>query len=354
MSIHDFKGVSWLADLGGTRWSGITEKMLESVTTDLASIQSRLIGMMESSDAILIGHHISNDLQALKLAHTRCIDTSVIYHNLQRPSAKPSLKWLTQRWLGRTIQAKGQTIADAKTGHLIEVLGHRPEEDARACVSLVKMKIEQGIAFGRTPENKTSIFQRIKAAGMSTAYVGGAANSYGTLATTALDCEEDEVCQQATNSRKVNHDFYAKVLDNVTQLLRTHDFVFGRVHSLADKLGWTSLPCNSSPEPPFEETQLSRVAALQAMNQQLKNFHTSLPSHTAVIIYTGCSDPRSIGALNKRKAVWDAKMRSGATADDVPQDERWTATDMEELEKECEAAKAGLAFFCVSLPTSAV
>jgi len=167
--------------------------MLKFVTTDLADIQSRLIGMMKSSNAILIGHHISNDLQALRLAHTRCIDTSVIYHNLQRPSAKPSLKWLAQRWLGREIQAQGQTATDGKTGQEIVVLGHRPEEDARACVSLVKMKVEQGIAFGKTNENKTSIFQRIKAAGMSTAYVGGAANSYGTLATTAVDCGEDQV-----------------------------------------------------------------------------------------------------------------------------------------------------------------
>jgi RNA exonuclease 1 len=331
--------------------------MLESVTTDLANIQSRLIGMMKSSDAILIGHHICNDLQALKLAHTRCIDTSVIYHNLQRPSAKPSLKWLAQRWLGRTIQAQGQTVADSETGQAVAVLGHRPEEDARACVSLVKMKVEQGIAFGKTCENKTSIFQRIKAAGMSTAYVGGAANSYGTLATTTLDCEEDQVCAQAANSHTANYtitpgSFYAKVLDNVAKLLKTHDFVFGRVHFLADKLGWTTPLCNSSPEPPSEGLPLSRTTILQALDQQLKNFHTSLPGQTAVIVYTGCSDPRSVGTLNKRKAVWDAKMRSGVTADEVPQDERWTAKDMEELDKECEAAKAGLAFFCVSLPTA--
>ena len=175
--------------------------MLESVTTNLANIQSRLIGIMKDSNAILIGHHISNDLHALKLAHTRCIDTSVIYHNLQRPSTKPSLKWLASRWLGRTIQAQGQTVADAKTGQAVAVLGHRPEEDARACVGLVKMKVEQGIAFGKMSENKTSIFQRIKAAGMSTAYVGGAAHSYGILATTAVECEEDQVCVQTAIKR---------------------------------------------------------------------------------------------------------------------------------------------------------
>jgi len=256
----------------------------------------------------------------------------VIYHNLQRPSTKPSLKWLAQRWLGREIQAQGQTVTDGKTGQEVVVLGHRPEEDARACVSLVKLKVEQGIAFGKTNENKASIFQRIKAAGMSTAYVGGAANSYGTLATTAVDCEEDQV------------------LDNVAKLLQTHDFVFGRVHFLADKLGWTTPHDTSSLEQPSaKELHQPRAAALEALNQQLKDFHTSLPSQTAVILYTGCSDPRPVGALNRRKAVWDAKIRSGLTADQVSQDEQWAAEDVEALGKECEATKAGLAFFCVSL-----
>lgn len=159
-----------------------------------------------------------------------------------------------------------------------------------------------------------------------------------------------------TNCHKANYTapepLRTKVLDNVAKTLQTHDFVFGRVHFLADKLDWTSPLSNSSHEPPSsEKLQLRRATALETLNQQLKNFHASLPSQTAVIVYTGCSDPRPIGALNKRKAAWDARIRSGVTADDVSQDERWTAEDVEALDKESEATKAGLAFFCVSLPS---
>lgn len=154
-----------------------------------------------------MGHHISNDLQALRLAHARCIDTSVIYQNLQRPSSKPSLKWLAQRWLGRSIQAQGQTVTstriDETTGkeivESVPIVGHRPEEDARACIGLVKMKVEQGLAFGKVAESKTSIFQRVKNAtgsggAVATAYVGADVHSYGASTTTSVDCEEEKVC----------------------------------------------------------------------------------------------------------------------------------------------------------------
>lgn len=162
--------------------------MLSSVTTTLSEIQKRLIGLMKDSNAILIGHHIANDLSALKLAHARIIDTSVIYHNLQRPSSKASLKWLAQRWLGIAIQA--QNAHDEKG---VAVVGHRPEEDSRACIGLVKLKVQQGLEFGKVQEAKTSVFQRIKAAGKSTAYVGTLSKQYGALATTSVESAEEEV-----------------------------------------------------------------------------------------------------------------------------------------------------------------
>lgn len=186
----------------------MTASLLSPVTTTLSDIQSRLIEMMKDNNAVLIGHHIANDLQAIRLAHTRCIDTSVTFHNLQRPSSKPSLKWLAQRWLGRAIQAQGQTVTsvrvDEATGkdvvESVPIVGHRPEEDARACIGLVKMKVEQGMAFGKVAESKMSIFQRVKnaAAGngsaVATAFIGADVGGYGASATTSVDCEEDEVC----------------------------------------------------------------------------------------------------------------------------------------------------------------
>lgn len=184
----------------------MTAALLDPVTTTLAEIQQRLLSIMVDSNAILIGHHLSNDLQALRLSHSRIIDTSVIFHNLQRPSSKPSLRWLAQRWLGRVIQAPNQTVAttrvDESTGEevteTVPVIGHRPEEDARACVGLVKMKLEQGLGFGKVAESKMSIFQRMRNATtggsrVASAYVGADVSGYGTMATSSVGCEEDKV-----------------------------------------------------------------------------------------------------------------------------------------------------------------
>lgn len=148
---------------------------------------------------------------------------------------------------------------------------------------------------------------------------------------------------------------YSKVLDNVAQLLRTHDFVFGRVHYLAKELDWTSQtpPSDSSisapDSSPLEYSDRAK-AAFKFFDAQLKAFTSSLPPCTALIIFTGCCDPRPLGVLNRRKAQWDAKIRSGIMNDAMPENERWSTKDSELLEKACEAAKAGLAFFCVTRP----
>lgn len=80
---------------------------------------------------ILLGHSLESDLRALQLAHPRCIDTALLFHHPRGRPLKPGLAWLTRKWLGRTIQDRGPG-------------GHNPEEDAQACVDLLKAKIKNG------------------------------------------------------------------------------------------------------------------------------------------------------------------------------------------------------------------
>lgn len=75
-----------------------------------------------------MGHSLEQDLRALKLAHPRYIDTALLYHHPRGPPLKPGLAWLTKKWCNRDIQNHG-------------VGGHNPEEDARACLELVKKKL---------------------------------------------------------------------------------------------------------------------------------------------------------------------------------------------------------------------
>lgn len=90
-------------------------------------------------------------------------------------------------------------------------------------------------------------------------------------------------------------------------------------------------------------------AALKTLNKHLKTLTAALPPSTALVIYTGCNDPRQTGALNRKKALWDHKIRAGIRNEAIPAEERWTSEDAEILEVEVEKTRAGLAFFCVTL-----
>lgn len=114
-----------------TRFSGMDEERLSSVTTKLIDVQKDLSGILSSS-TILLGHSLECDLRVLKLVHPHVIDTSVIYQHPRGPPFKASLKWLAQKWLKKEIQRGGQEG------------GHDSEEDARTCVELLKLKMQKG------------------------------------------------------------------------------------------------------------------------------------------------------------------------------------------------------------------
>ncbi|CAH8570990.1 unnamed protein product [Heterobilharzia americana] len=130
-----------------TRFSGITRDMLASIDTTLADVQKELNEVLPG-DAILVGHSIGNDLEAMKVFHPYLIDTSVIYNMKGSRSAKARLRFLAEHFLGRMIQTgKG---------------GHSSAEDAIATMDLVRLKLSRGIEFGdvttswRFPEDYNS------------------------------------------------------------------------------------------------------------------------------------------------------------------------------------------------------
>ena len=78
---------------------------------------------------VLVGHSLENDLHALKLYHTSVIDTALSYGHTRGPGYKSSLRYLAREYLDREIQCET----------------HDSVEDAKACLDLVKLKLEHGI-----------------------------------------------------------------------------------------------------------------------------------------------------------------------------------------------------------------
>lgn len=96
---------------------------------------------------------------------------------------------------------------------------------------------------------------------------------------------------------------------------------------------------------PLAESSPETLAVVQAtLNEQLATLYTSLPTHTALIIFTGHSDPRRMASLNTRKAAFETTIKSGKKAEEIDKSEWWTTSDGRVLEEEVEKTKRGLLF----------
>ena len=213
-------------------FSGITADHLASVKTTLPMVQVKLLKLL-TSRTILLGHSLEQDLRALKLAHPRCIDTAIIYHHPRGRPLKPGLAWLTKKWCGREIQTGGEG-------------GHDPEEDARACLELLKKKMASGMCytyfrlnrrrtenertgpgFGEFKTDQESILERLSRSssrattGVTSAVVdyGNPSTWHGAKATVAVACKSD-----------------ADIMNGMLETLPQCHFVFGRFMELSEAL----------------------------------------------------------------------------------------------------------------------
>ncbi|CAO4380287.1 unnamed protein product [Caenorhabditis nigoni] len=118
-----------------TRYSGITEKMMEGVTTTLTDVQKAVQNLLPP-DAILVGHSLEFDLRAMRMTHPFCIDVGhTLNYTNSTSGGRNSLKNLSEFFLGVQIQTK---------------FGHCSYEDAWAAMRLAQLKIEKGLMFGNT------------------------------------------------------------------------------------------------------------------------------------------------------------------------------------------------------------
>ncbi|KAI9368621.1 hypothetical protein BJX61DRAFT_208665 [Aspergillus egyptiacus] len=331
-----------------TRFSGITKEMLDPVTTTLPDIQQKLLSIL-TPRTILVGHSLNSDLTALKLTHPFIVDTTFLYPHPRGPPLKASLKWLTQKYLGKEIQ-KGTT-------------GHDSIEDARAVLELVKQKCEKGEQWGTSDASNESIFKRLgrhnppgktntPGTGRTGAVVdwGSPERGLGAQATVAIGCTNDEEVVKGISSA-VNGDETNPSIPGGGA-----DFTWARMRELEIYRGW----CNRIPDPKKanESTTINTDSASSASGgdetlsqvvsqtvSRIKEVYESLPPCTLFIVYSGTGDPREVSRLQAMHKTFRDEYQSKKPWDDLSV--KWTDTEEQALKRACERAREGCGFMCV-------
>ncbi|QFZ28801.1 putative RNA exonuclease [Clavispora lusitaniae] len=108
-----------------TRWSGVAEIKEEALSFEDSMA---LLGEVIDANTVMIGHGLENDMNAMRLIHTKIVDTAILYpKHKATPTFRYSLKQLAFQYLGRNIQS-GQ---------------HDSGEDSLAAIDVTKHFIEQ-------------------------------------------------------------------------------------------------------------------------------------------------------------------------------------------------------------------
>ncbi|ODV58374.1 Rnh70p, partial [Ascoidea rubescens DSM 1968] len=288
-----------------TEYSGITEEILENVTVTLKDVQAKLLSIVSSSD-FLIGHSLESDLNVLFIKHPLIIDTSVIYEHPKGPPSKPSLKWLALKYLNSKIQIGNK--------------GHSSIEDAKTCMSLTRLKLQNGINFGINIGDQQTIFKRL--------------NSQTKIGKTLIldytsnykfqhpSCN-DEVIPTVTENefeKRIQCFNDDEITQNIVDNASKYRFILGKLRELEFGLNWVEKPKTFKPssntdtndfntntddehaesgkdnsEDRIHETHCKRL------NARLKKIHQSLPSSSMLIICSGSGDTRDMIQLQNQK-----------------------------------------------------
>lgn len=324
-----------------TQYSGITPELLENVTTGLPDIQRELLGLL-GPDAILLGHSLESDLNALKLTHPFVVDTSIIYPHVRGLPLRSPLRFLTSRYLKREIQKGGAN-------------GHDSVEDALAVLDLVRLKCEKGPRWGTLDAHGESIFRRIarssrldgsgKARETAIVEYGTPEKGLGKDATYKIACCSDEEVVTGV-LRAANGDDTSSTArpDDETEQTRTDgqrlgepippggvDFVWGRLRDLETARGWNTITAppppplatadigssatdaqpppsaSTTPTPAPSTTTTTSADVNETAKRTLSHLHTlfiGLPPRTLLVMYSGTADMRPVLQLQQLHAQY--------------------------------------------------
>lgn len=378
-----------------TRFSGITEAMLQPVTTTLKDIQGKLLKLV-TPRTILVGHSLDSDMKAMKMTHPFVVDTSVLFPHPKGHPFKHSLKWLAQKYLNRDVQKGDGTLQ-----------GHDSIEDARTCLDLVKKKCEKGKAWAAGEPSGENLFKRLArvgtaysaqggpeakggaAVGKSTAAVdwGDAKRSICTMADVVLDgCTSDaeieagvlravrgdpdgavvkgggveftwarmrelEALQGWWNRNKIDANEVTgppKELEELAATTRSNPFAASSASdvfstAVVDLNKFTPAEGNSSAEEAAKPVKPVLEECLGNLADRLKRIYDALPPCTAFIVFSGSGDPREMSRLQTMHSQWKREYNTpGMKWDQLSV--KWTDREEQALKRAAREAREGIAF----------
>eukprot|EP00026_Physarum_polycephalum_P005001 Phypoly_transcript_05027.p1 GENE.Phypoly_transcript_05027~~Phypoly_transcript_05027.p1 ORF type:complete len:678 (+),score=133.86 Phypoly_transcript_05027:294-2036(+) len=278
-----------------TRFSGVTRESLEGVTTDLSQVQREILKLIPAEVA-LAGHSLENDLIALKMIHTCVIDTSVLFPSSQR-GRKNALRFLTRRYLNRTIQTDT----------------HNSVEDSLAVMDLVRYRIAHPEEIPLTPKPFLDVLaiHKRRSIWIDAPHAFEKNKSCRGAKVQLVEADNDADCVQK-----------AKQID-----FSSADFVLVQLHELdafqeaqaQEKFGRIT---NGGFKPDIQKAQ--KIAA--EIDKSIGEMYSEIPSHTLILVTTSHGDIHTIEKL-KNSLLWSSKEQKAVI-------------------KHVEQARNALTFFC--------
>ncbi|WWC68355.1 uncharacterized protein I206_102280 [Kwoniella pini CBS 10737] len=113
-----------------TRFSGLTNDDLDKAIMDLPAVRAAAC-MFIGPDTIIVGHGLENDLRALRLLHTKIIDTAIVFPHDKGPPFRRALRDIVKEKLGYFIQDRTSD------------LGHSSAVDAKSTLDVLKWKVRE-------------------------------------------------------------------------------------------------------------------------------------------------------------------------------------------------------------------